>query len=55
MTPSQLNAVLEPIIPKKDDTYWKHIMKAQQISYAKEVKDLIINTSQQLLNSNSLY
>ncbi|XP_065220353.1 uncharacterized protein LOC135845608 [Planococcus citri] len=55
MTPSQLNAVLEPIIPKKDDTYWKHIMKAQQISYAKDVKDLIINTSQQLLNSNSLY
>lgn len=55
ITPAQLNAVLEPIIPEKDDTYWKYIMKAQQLSYANDVKELIINTSQQLVYSNSSY
>lgn len=55
MSPSQLNTVLNSTIPKTDEIYWKAIVKAQQISYANEVKELICNTGQQLLYSNSVY
>lgn len=55
MNPTQLSVVFESSIPKESEVYWKYIMKSQQISYAKDIKELVINTSQQLLQSNTFY
>lgn len=55
MGPSELSTILESVMNQNDDMYHKYLMKAQQMSYANDVKELIINTSQHLLHSNLTY
>lgn len=54
LTPSELNAVLESIISKEDELYWQSMIRAEQISYANELKKTILISGQELSQLNAV-
>lgn len=56
MSPLQVSAiVLESSISQDGVLHQKYVALAQKYAYANDVKELIVNTSRQLLRSNMSY